>query len=165
MKSDSHGTHLGSAHSLQKEIGCFCATKMNTKNPSGGYKAMGCTKFWYSFLPRRCPDFLKSINTKEDNTHKNIKKCIMNLVYATSVNLQDTKSKAFCQCFQTVPTNGRKYTVRQLPTKDVNRFFYSTSKYILHMLGLKDVCKLLKATGLSTFLKLSIWFKTTAFLF
>lgn len=44
----------------------------------------------------------------------------MNVFYATSVNLQDTKSEVFFQCFQTVPTNARKYTVRQLPTKDVN---------------------------------------------
>lgn len=57
---------------------------------------------------------------KEDNTHKNIKKCIINLFYATSVNLQDKKSKAFFQLFQTVPTNAKKYTVRQLSTKDVN---------------------------------------------
>lgn len=78
----------------------------------------------------------------------------MNLFYATGVNLQNTKSKAFFQCFQTVPT--KKYTVRQLPIKDVNWFFYSITKYILHMLGLKDVCRLLKATGLSAFLKLSI---------
>lgn len=127
--------------------------KKEYKNPSSGYEARGYTKFWYSFLPRRCPDFLKLINREEDDTHQKVKKCIINLFYATGFNLQDTKSKAFFQCFQTVPTNARKYTVRQLPTKDVNWFFYSSSKYILHMLGLKDVCRLLKATGLSTFLK------------
>jgi len=44
----------------------------------------------------------------------------MNPFYATSVNSQDTKSKVFFQHFQTVPTNARKYTARQLPSEDVN---------------------------------------------
>lgn len=89
----------------------------------------------------------------------------MNLFHATGVNLQNTKTKAFFQCFQTVSTNASNYTVRQLPIKDVNWFFYSITKYILHMLGLEDVCRLLKATGLSTFLKLSIWLIPQLFYF
>lgn len=48
--------------------------------------------------------------------HNALKKCIVNLFYATSINLQDMKSQAFFQCFQTVPENARKYTAIQLPT-------------------------------------------------
>lgn len=51
----------------------------------------GYTKFWYQFLSIHCPNFLELI-LKEDNTHKTIKKCIMNLFYATGVNSQNTKA-------------------------------------------------------------------------